>query len=84
MPVHHLGLATVGGGDDAARERLAILDDSLWVTGRGTPLLQIDLETGTTRRSIDIDGTGIDIVAAAGRFGCRCAPRPSTARGFRP
>lgn len=52
-------------GDDAA-ERLAILGDSLWVTGRGTPLLQVDPETGATRRSIDVGGTGIDIVVSAG------------------
>jgi hypothetical protein len=56
-------LATVG--DDAA-ERLVMLGDSLWVTGRGTPLLQVSPETGATRRSIDIDGTGIGIVAAGG------------------
>jgi hypothetical protein len=56
-------LATLG---EDAPERLAILDESLWVTGRGTPLLQVDPETGATRRSINIGGTGIDIVAAAG------------------
>jgi hypothetical protein len=33
---------------------------------RGTPLLEVDPETGATRRTIDIDGTGIDIVSAAG------------------
>jgi virginiamycin B lyase len=59
-------LATIGKADDMAPERLAILDGSIWVTGRGTPLLQADAETGATRRSIDLDGTGIDIVAAAG------------------
>ena len=36
------------------------------MTGRGTPLLQVDPETGTTTRSIDIGGSGIDVVAAAG------------------
>ena len=30
------------------------------------PLLQVDPATGQIRRSIDIHGTGIDIVAAAG------------------
>ena len=58
-------LATVGGGD-AAAERLALLGGSLWITGRGVPLLEVDPETGATRRSIDIGGTGIDVVAAAG------------------
>jgi virginiamycin B lyase len=58
-------LATVARGN-AAAERLAILGDSLWVTGRGMSLLQVDLETGATHRDIDIAGTGIDVVAAAG------------------
>jgi streptogramin lyase len=52
------------GGD--AAERLALLGGSIWATGRGTALLQLDPETGTTRRTIDIGGTGIDIVAAGG------------------
>jgi hypothetical protein len=53
-------------GADAAAERFAVLGDSLWITGRGVPLLEVDPDTGAIRRSIDIDGTGIDIVAAAG------------------
>ena len=57
-------LATVGG-DAAAAERLAILDGRLWVTGRGVPLLEVDLETGAIERTIDIGGTGIDIVASS-------------------
>jgi hypothetical protein len=56
-------LATLGGGN-AAAERLALLGASLWVTGRGVPLFEVDPETGATRRSIDIGGTGIDIVTA--------------------
>jgi DNA-binding beta-propeller fold protein YncE len=56
-------LATLGGD---APERLAVLGGSLWVTGRGTQLFQVDPATGRTRRTIDIRGTGIDIVAAAG------------------
>jgi virginiamycin B lyase len=59
-------LGVVGDGDDAAPERLVLFDGSLWVTGRGVPLLQLDPATGRTRRSLDIRGTGIDIVAAAG------------------
>ena len=59
-------LGTVGTAGDAAPERLALLGGSLWVTGRGVPLLQLDPETGAVRRSIDVDGTGIDVIAAAG------------------
>jgi len=58
-------LATVAGGN-AAAERIALLDGRLWITGRGVGLLDVDPGTGATRRSIDVGGTGIDIVAAAG------------------
>src|SRR4051794_4033506 len=58
-------LATVAGGD-AAAERIALLGTSLWITGRGVGLTEADAKTGAVRRSIDIDGTGIDVVGAAG------------------
>jgi hypothetical protein len=58
-------LATVGSGSGAA-ERLALLAGSLWITGRGMSLLQVDPDSGATRRSLDIGGTGIDVVVAAG------------------
>jgi hypothetical protein len=53
------------GGSDAAAERLAIAGGSLWITGRGVPLLEVDPQTGESRRSVDIDGTGIDVVTMA-------------------
>jgi virginiamycin B lyase len=59
-------LGTVGNGGDAAPERLALLGGSLWVTGRGAGLLQVDPDTGDTKRTIDVGGTGIDVIAAAG------------------
>ena len=58
-------LGTVGGAN-AAAERMAILGESLWITGRGVSLLEVDPETGATRRSIDVRGTGIDVVTTAG------------------
>ena len=58
-------LSTVGGGN-AATERIAFLGRSLWLTGRGVQLLEVDPDTGVTRRTIDVGGTGIDIVAAGG------------------
>ena len=58
-------LATVGGGN-AATERIAYLGGSLWLTGRGVQLLEADPGTGVIRQTIDVGGTGIDIVAAAG------------------
>jgi hypothetical protein len=56
----------VVAGSDAAAERLAFLGDGLWITGRGVGLLEADLETGAVRRPVDLHGTGIDVVAAAG------------------
>ena len=73
----------VVGGSDAAAERLAAAGDSLWITGRGVPLLEVDPETGETRRSVDIDGTGIDIVAKANALWVPSAPPPSTGPAFR-
>jgi outer membrane protein assembly factor BamB len=58
-------LATLGGGNVAV-ERLALLGGSLWATGRGAPLFELDPATGATSRSVDIGGTGIDVVATAG------------------
>jgi streptogramin lyase len=54
------------GGSDAAAERLALLGDGLWVTGRGIGLVEADPATGAVRRTVDLDGTGIDVVATAG------------------
>lgn len=59
-------LATIGIEGDAAPERFVLFGGSLWITGRGVPLLQVDPATGQIRRSIDLHGTGIDIVAVAG------------------
>lgn len=60
-------LATVGG-TDAAAERLALLGDGLWVTGRGVGLVELDPTSGEIRRTVDIGGTGIDVVSAAGEL----------------
>jgi hypothetical protein len=49
-----------------APERMTWLDGSLWITGRGTDLLQVDPQTGKVRTTIEIGAGGIDVVAAAG------------------
>ena len=54
------------GGSNAAAERLALLGDALWITGRGVSLVEMDPATGVVRRTVDVGGTGIDVVAAAG------------------
>ncbi len=74
-------LAVLGDGS-AAAERVAILGGSLWVTGRGLPLLEVDPETGATRRTIEIDATGIDLVAAAGALWVPVRSPAVDARGF--
>ena len=53
-------------GSDAAAERLALLGDALWITGRGVSLVEMDPATGAVRRTVDVGGTGIDVVAAVG------------------
>jgi hypothetical protein len=58
-------LGTVGGSN-AAAERLALLGDGLWITGRGVSLIEMDPANGAIRRTVDIGGTGIDVVSAAG------------------
>ncbi len=55
-------LTTLGG--DRAPERMVWVDGSLWVTGRGTDLLQVRPATGAIQRTIEIGGSGIDVVAS--------------------
>jgi virginiamycin B lyase len=53
-------------GDDTAPERMALLAGSLWITGRGTDLLQVDPATGAVKKTVDIGAGGIDVVVAGG------------------
>jgi DNA-binding beta-propeller fold protein YncE len=54
-------LGDVGGG---APERMVWSQGSLWITGRGTKLLQVDGADGSVDRTIGIGVSGIDIAAA--------------------
>ena len=54
-------LATLPGD---APERIARLGASLWITGRGTDLLQVDSSTGDVTAVVEIGASGIDVVAA--------------------
>ena len=56
-------LATLPGD---APERMTWLGGSLWITGRGTDLLQVDPQTGAVKSTIEIGAGGIDVVAAGG------------------
>lgn len=57
-------LTTLGGVNDRAPERMTFAHGSLWVTGRGTDLLQVDPSTGSVEKTIEIGASGIDLVAA--------------------
>jgi streptogramin lyase len=57
-------LATLDSAD--APERITRLAGSLWITGRGTDLLQVDPDTGEVKQVVEIGGSGIDVVAAGG------------------
>ena len=37
--------------------------DHLWITGRGTDLLEVDPDTGHVLRTVEIGAGGIDVVA---------------------
>jgi hypothetical protein len=54
-------LGDVGG---EAPERMVSVRGSLWITGRGTKLLQVDGSDGSVKRTVDIGVSGIDIAAA--------------------
>jgi streptogramin lyase len=51
---------------NAAPERIALLDGSLWITGRGADLLRVDPGTGAVKAVVEIGASGIDLVTASG------------------
>jgi streptogramin lyase len=57
-------LVSVVPGD--APERMVMLAGSLWITGRGTDLLQVDPNSGSVKATIEIGASGIDVAAVAG------------------
>ena len=71
---------TVVPGD--APERIALLGGSLWLTGRGTDLVEVDPDTGAVRRTIEIGVGGIDVVAAAGSLWVPARAAAADRRGF--
>jgi streptogramin lyase len=54
-------LARIPGG---APERMVFAAGHLWITGRGTDLLEVDPNTGAVLRTVEIGAGGIDVVAA--------------------
>jgi len=65
-----------------APERIALLDGSLWVTGRGTDLLRLDPESGALRATIEIGAGGIDVVASGGSLWVPARNAATDERGF--
>ena len=53
-------LAVIAGD---APERMVWARGRLWITGRGTDLLEVDPANGTVTRTIEIGASGIDVVA---------------------
>jgi YVTN family beta-propeller protein len=68
-----LGLVRIDTTTNAARrlvtlpadapERMVLAAGHLWVTGRGTDLLEVDPGTGSVLSAVDIGASGIDVVA---------------------
>jgi hypothetical protein len=54
-------LATIPGD---APERMVRLGGSLWITGRGTDLLDVDAQTGEVKATVEIGTGGIDVAAS--------------------
>jgi YVTN family beta-propeller protein len=54
-------LGRIPGG---APERMVFAAGHLWITGRGTDLLEVDPDTGTVLHTVEIGAGGIDVVAA--------------------
>src|SRR5262249_18997669 len=56
----------LGGAGDIAPERMVWLNGSLWITGRGADLLKVSAADGSVQKTIEIGGSGIDVVASGG------------------
>ncbi len=57
-------LVAVIPGD--APERMVMVTGDLWITGRGTDLLQVDPSTGAVKATVEIGAGGIDVAATGG------------------
>jgi DNA-binding beta-propeller fold protein YncE len=61
-PTNEATLVALVPGD--APERLALARGHLWITGRGTDLVEVDPDTGAILRIVEIGAGGIDVVAS--------------------
>jgi streptogramin lyase len=65
-----------------APERFELLGGRLWVTGRGTDLLEVDPASGAVLRTIEIGASGVDVVSAGGSLWVPVRTAAADPRGF--
>jgi hypothetical protein len=75
-------LATVGGTDNVAPERMVWSAGKLWITGRGADLYSIDPATGTIEATIEIGASGIDVAVEGDTLVVPTRSAPVDVRGF--
>jgi hypothetical protein len=73
---------TVGVIPGDAPERLVFAGGRLWITGRGTDLVEVDPETGAVLRTVEIGAGGIDVVANGNTLWVPARSADADARGF--
>jgi YVTN family beta-propeller protein len=72
-------LATIPGD---APERMVFAAGHLWITGRGTDLLEVDPDNGHVLRTVEIGAGGIDVVASGNTLWIPSRNTEVDARGF--
>ena len=85
-------LVRIDGGTNAATllalvpgdapERLALARGHLWITGRGTDLVEVDPDTGAVLRAVEIGAGGIDVVASGDTLWVPSRNSEADTRGF--
>lgn len=86
------GLVRIDAGTNAARrvatipgdapERMVFVSGHLWITGRGTDLLEVDPDNGAVLRTVEIGAGGIDVVADGDTLWVPSRNSEVDARGF--
>jgi YVTN family beta-propeller protein len=72
-------IATIPGD---APERLVLVSGRLWITGRGTDLLEVNPDNGKVERTVEIGAGGIDVVASGSTLWVPSRNSEVDARGF--
>ena len=72
-------VATIPGD---APERMVFVSGHLWITGRGTDLLEVDPDNGNVLHTVEIGAGGIDVVASGNTLWVPSRNAEVDARGF--